>query len=113
MCGVCLGRPLASGKQCICKGIGTEWAETQGLREALFAADEEVERLRRASSGPDVRAAPIELAAREALEFLNHSGNQRPVLSGKFATPSARYDWFERVKDALRTALTRAEGQAE
>lgn len=42
---------------------------------------------------------------REALEFLDHSGNQRAVLSGKFSTPSARHDWFNRVRARLRAAL--------
>jgi hypothetical protein len=49
--------------------------------------------------------SPLAVAAREALEFLEHSGNQRAVLSGKFSTPSERFDWFNRVKAALRAAL--------
>lgn len=44
-------------------------------------------------------------ALREATDFLNHSGNQRAILSGKFTTPSARYDWFVRVRDGTRAAL--------
>ena len=35
VCGVCAGMPLASGRGCICGGIGTEQAEMQGLRERL------------------------------------------------------------------------------
>jgi hypothetical protein len=34
MCGVCLGRPLESGRECICGGIGTETAELDGIRKA-------------------------------------------------------------------------------
>ena len=33
-------------------------------------------------------------ALRDCVDFLDHSGSQRSVLSGKFVTPSARYDWF-------------------
>ncbi len=35
-CGVCCGHPLASGRQCICGGLGTAVAEMQGLREELL-----------------------------------------------------------------------------
>ena len=48
---------------------------------------------------------------REALEFLDHSGNQRAVLSGKFSTPSARYNWFNRVRARLRAALRAPEAR--
>jgi hypothetical protein len=34
-CGVCGGQPLASGRECVCGGRGTEWAEAQGLRERV------------------------------------------------------------------------------
>ena len=34
-CGVCAGQPLASGRQCVCGGVGTESAELQGIREQL------------------------------------------------------------------------------
>lgn len=40
-CGVCCGQPLASGRPCICKGIGTEHAEMQGLRELAFELERE------------------------------------------------------------------------
>jgi hypothetical protein len=45
-CGVCGGKPLASGKPCICGGGGTEQAEMHGLRSALFDAEAELSRLR-------------------------------------------------------------------
>lgn len=46
-CSVCGGQPLKSGRKCICKGIGTEQAEMQGLREyALIEAPRELEALR-------------------------------------------------------------------
>jgi hypothetical protein len=48
-CGVCGGRPLASGRECVCKGIGTEQAEMQGLRETCFELEREVESLRAAA----------------------------------------------------------------
>lgn len=41
-CGVCGGRPLASGRECVCKGVGTEQAEMQGLREMVFELQEEL-----------------------------------------------------------------------
>ncbi len=44
-CGVCGGRPLASGRPCICGGHGTEQAEMHGLRVALFDAEKEIETL--------------------------------------------------------------------
>jgi hypothetical protein len=31
-CGTCAGQPLASGRTCVCDGIGTEEAEIRGLR---------------------------------------------------------------------------------
>ena len=34
-CGVCSGKPLSSGRKCICGGRGTLWAEAQGLRERV------------------------------------------------------------------------------
>ncbi len=34
-CSVCCGKPLASGRKCICRGVGTERAENQGIRERL------------------------------------------------------------------------------
>lgn len=34
-CGVCNGAPLASGRECICGGVGTEQAEMEGLRREL------------------------------------------------------------------------------
>lgn len=34
-CSVCCGRPLASGRICICEGKGTEQAECEGLRKRL------------------------------------------------------------------------------
>jgi hypothetical protein len=33
LCNVCLGKPLASGAECICEGAGTEAAEIVGLRK--------------------------------------------------------------------------------
>lgn len=39
LCNVCCGRPLPSGKDCICCGKGTELAEMDGLRLALIAAE--------------------------------------------------------------------------
>ncbi len=39
LCGVCLGRPLASGRKCVCGGIGTEQAEMHGLRVVAFDID--------------------------------------------------------------------------
>lgn len=41
-CNVCCGMPLPSGKPCICGGTGTEWAETQGLRERCFELEDEL-----------------------------------------------------------------------
>jgi hypothetical protein len=45
-CGVCLGRPLKSGRECICGGIGTEQAEMQGLRSRCFDLEATVESVR-------------------------------------------------------------------
>lgn len=42
MCSVCLGKPLASGRECVCKGVGTEQAEMQGLRELCFEYEREL-----------------------------------------------------------------------
>lgn len=36
-CNVCLGEPLASGKECVCRGEGTHTAEVRGLRLEIFA----------------------------------------------------------------------------
>ena len=46
LCGVCLGRPLASGRPCICGGVGTEDAEMYGLRAECFRLDAELTALR-------------------------------------------------------------------
>lgn len=35
LCSVCCRQPLASGRECICGGVGTALAETQGLRERV------------------------------------------------------------------------------
>ena len=44
LCSVCIGKPLASGRQCICGGVGTEAAEMHGLRvECLRLADLETQ----------------------------------------------------------------------
>jgi hypothetical protein len=70
-CGVCLGQPLASGKKCICGGIGTEQAEMQGLREALFDAEsarQEVERELAAAKAAHERTYRAWEAERERLE---------------------------------------------
>jgi hypothetical protein len=62
-CGVCGGAPLASGRECICGGKGTEWDETHGLRVRCFELEDRIavfERLAR-------RAKANERAARNAL----------------------------------------------
>jgi hypothetical protein len=43
LCGVCCGEPLASGRKCICGGIGTEDAEMDGLRVALHDTERRAE----------------------------------------------------------------------
>ena len=40
-CNVCLGEPLPNNKSCICNGAGTELAELQGFREALYNTEKE------------------------------------------------------------------------
>lgn len=56
-CGVCAGRPLPSGKDCICgDGRRTEWDEMEGLRRRCFELEDENERLR---SAPGIAAARV------------------------------------------------------
>ena len=48
LCGVCCGQPLRSGRTCICAESdwpGTEQGEMQGLRKALFRAENDIARL--------------------------------------------------------------------
>lgn len=72
--------------------------DSAGARETIADLRSEAERYAQ-------RAREAEAALREASEFLDHSGNQRAILSGKFTTPSARYEWFMRVRDLCRRAL--------
>ena len=58
----------------------------------------------------EAREARLRDAMVDCREFLSHSGNQRAVLSGKFASPSARYEWFRRVKKAVDAALAEPTG---
>lgn len=57
LCNVCVGKPLASGRQCICGGAGTEAAETQGLRAECFRLTDEVARLTTARAEMQARCA--------------------------------------------------------
>lgn len=36
LCGVCVGKPLPNGKECVCGGTRTLYGEAQGLRERLL-----------------------------------------------------------------------------
>lgn len=63
-CTVCGGQPLKSGRKCICGGIGTEWAEAHGLREACFDYEDELDTL---------RARVARLAATRSLTGLTHT----------------------------------------
>ena len=41
VCGVCVGnKEYAKEINCICKGIGTQWAELEGIRECLADLEE-------------------------------------------------------------------------
>lgn len=44
-CDVCLGQPLASGKKCICGGVGTRQAELHGLRQLCFDQQTALDRI--------------------------------------------------------------------
>jgi hypothetical protein len=45
LCHVCCGKPLESGRTCICGGKGTHAEEVVGLRTELHAARERIEKL--------------------------------------------------------------------
>lgn len=45
ICSVCAGLPLSSGKICICNGIGTQDAETNGLRKYVFYLEETLNKI--------------------------------------------------------------------
>lgn len=44
-CTVCCGQPLPSGRQCICKDVGTIQAENEGLREWVVEMENRLNRI--------------------------------------------------------------------
>ena len=79
-------------------GLWTVRNRQTGLRIAADLAEPDAKMI---AKFPAMRKA-----LENCLEFLEHSGNQRAVLSGKFSTPSGRYDWFQKVKTEARALLT-------
>lgn len=72
--------------------------------------DGHVEKLEGEIIALEARLAEAEGLLENVGQFLNHSGNQRAILSGKFVTPSARYDWFTEIKKEIAVYLARRTG---
>jgi hypothetical protein len=92
---------------------------TEAIRGQFNAARSEVEKYRAKNLEMGKRETDAlfrEMTARQREQearnllaevgaFLKHSGNQRSILSGQWATPSARFDWFTRTNEAIRAFL--------
>lgn len=82
-CNVCCGMPLASGKPCICGGTGTEWAETQGLREYCFKLEDKIGEIKDVQTALD--GIPKELkkiAEKVSLEYPSSSDELLHIAEG-------------------------------
>ena len=105
------------------EAASTHWLRVNALEDELHEAQEalsaalrenaELREEREARRAAESRAEAAREALTEAHEFLKHSGNQRAILSGKFTTPSARYDWFQRVKASVVAALAALAAEGE
>lgn len=43
VCASCAGMPLEEGRRCICSGLGTAWAEKEGLRKRCLDLEAAIE----------------------------------------------------------------------
>lgn len=71
MCSVCIGRLLASGRACICGGVGTEQAEMHGLRVECFELENRVAALTAERDALTARLAEAEDYKREIADACN------------------------------------------
>lgn len=80
MCGVCLGAPLPSGKECICKGEGTEEAEMRGLRLMVYDLEAEISRLEADREGMAGLLTTVNALAEDADEVIRHINASYTVI---------------------------------
>jgi hypothetical protein len=108
-CGVCLGQSLASGRECICKGVGTEQAETQGLRELAFELEGELAALK---SGPyKARACRGHFhVSCDGMDVMGHVDGTMDEAAAIAEAERQNAEWNlskSKLEDDLQTATTR------
>jgi hypothetical protein len=100
VCGVCCALPLASGRPCICGGVGTADAERQGLRRYIFELEAQLESSRAALSALEEWAQGEHvLAGMQQRHEYNAAADMAHTVKTLKATALAAADSLRRARE--------------